>query len=62
VVAAAGGTGAGRLFAIGHRRRGPVWASTSVREIAVEARTLGETVAGLGEISARERPAIRRGA
>jgi len=44
---AVGAGGSGRLFAIGHPLRGSVWESTSVREIAVQARTLGETVAAI---------------
>lgn len=59
VVPAAGGAGAGRLFAIGQPQSGPEWESTAVGEIALQARRLGETVTALGVAGT---PAIRRGA
>ena len=57
----AGGSGSQRLFAIGHPLRGSVWESTSVREIALQAKSLGETIAAISEHGA-ERPPVRRGA
>ena len=62
VAPAAGGLGSGRLFAIGHPLRGSVWESTSVREIALQARTLGDTLVAVAEGGVRERPQMRRGA
>ncbi len=59
---ATGGSGSGRIFAIGHPLRGSVWESTSVREIALQARTLGETIAAIAESGPRERIAVRHGA
>ena len=46
---AVNGSGSGRLFAIGHPLRGSVWESTSVREIALQARSLGETLVAIAE-------------
>lgn len=60
VTPAAGGTGSRRLFAIGHPLRGSVWESTSVREIALQARSLGETLAAVSERGAERPPARRR--
>lgn len=63
VTPAVGGAGSGRLFAIGHPLRGSVWESASVREIALQARTLGETIVALAEGGGvQERQPLRRGA
>lgn len=43
-VIGASGRASDQLFAIGHPLRGAVWESTSVREIAAQARTLAEAV------------------
>jgi uncharacterized NAD(P)/FAD-binding protein YdhS len=52
VIAASGGA-SGRLFAIGHPLRGAVWESSSVGEIAAQARTLATTIAAMADA---ERP------
>ena len=51
-VIAAGGV-SGRLFAIGHPLRGAVWESSSVAEIAAQARTLAKTLATVAGDSRR---------
>jgi hypothetical protein len=55
-VIAAGGGASDRLFAIGHPLRGTVWESSSIAEIAAQARTLATTVAGLADGERKQLP------